>query len=274
MACLARDLIEPFALLRRVRLAEGPQAIRAEFRDAAGNLLALEHRVERDSTPPAGRLVAPPFARESPVAVRNEVDGAASMRFRVDDAPWSPDEPFAPGRAVAIESDGPHRIEGRFADAAGNEAVLAAPVALDRVVPRLRLEADPSGLRLLADDAGTGVDRMRVRIDGVWGEWEPFAPLKVLAPGWRGAVAEIRDRAGNQGEAELEPAPLSPPPDAGAWTAPILLGLWDNGFDFDESTSLGPRRITAGVMAMGEMRLRWRPSPLRSFSPISKQLRR
>lgn len=135
------------------------------------------------------------------------VSGLAATEFAIDGGPWTP---YAAGQTFAF-FEGDHRLDARSRDAAGNvEPRRTQPVRVDftpptLVPPQLDGTLGDNGwwrsenvtVRLDPQDALSGVDEIRFRVDGA--NWSTYAgPFNVTGDGVHALEHFARDRAGNQ----------------------------------------------------------------------------
>src|SRR5437773_2227126 len=136
------------------------------------------------------------------VAIRAEdATSGVSISYRLDDGPWSP---YAGSFVVAGE--GTHRVDYAAVDGAGNSETGDASVSIDSTPPLVVLEM--SGIpgredwyvsdvlvSLRAEDGGSGLARLEVRLDG--GSWAEYASALPLTDGVHTASYRASDAAGN-----------------------------------------------------------------------------
>src|SRR5947199_87200 len=139
-----------------------------------------------------------------PVTVAIRAEDATSgvyISYRLDDGPWSP---YAGSFVVAGE--GTHRVDYAAVDGAGNSETGDASVSIDSTPPLVVLEM--SGIpgredwyvsdvlvSLRAEDGGSGVARLEVRLDG--GSWAAYASALPLTDGVHTVSYRASDVAGN-----------------------------------------------------------------------------
>ena len=136
------------------------------------------------------------------VAIRAEdATSGVSISYRLDDGPWSP---YAGSFVVAGE--GIHRVDYAAVDGAGNSETGDAAVSIDSTPPLVVLEM--SGIpgredwyvsdvlvSLRAEDGGSGLARLEVRLDG--GSWAEYASALPLTDGVHTVSYRASDAAGN-----------------------------------------------------------------------------
>jgi len=136
------------------------------------------------------------------VAIRAEdATSGVSISYRLDDGPWSP---YAGSFVVAGE--GTHRVDYAAVDGAGNSETGDASVSIDSTPPLVVLEM--SGIpgredwyvsdvlvSLRAEDGGSGLARLEVRLDG--GSWAEYASALPLTDGVHTVSYRASDAAGN-----------------------------------------------------------------------------
>jgi len=122
-------------------VADGAHSIVATAVDGAGNVATAQRSVIVDGAPPDTTVTGPSLLREGASATY-EVAGTDALTppeslafaWRLDGGEWSP---FSSSRTIvlAAPAPGPHRLEVRARDLAGNED--PTPAVLDLVVSRL-----------------------------------------------------------------------------------------------------------------------------------------
>src|SRR5438132_6502398 len=136
------------------------------------------------------------------VAIRAEdATSGVSISYRLDDGPWSP---YAGSFVVAGE--GIHRVDYAAVDGAGNSETGGAAVSIDSTPPLVVLER--SGIpgredwyvsdvlvSLRAEDGGSGLARLEVRLDG--GSWAEYVSALSLTDGVHTVSYRASDAAGN-----------------------------------------------------------------------------
>lgn len=121
--------------------------------------------------------------------------------------------------AVPISEDGRYQITVTVADQIGNTATSAYTVNLDQQAPGLAVEVAPAGLGLVAaaTDAGSGVARVEMSLDG--GQtWEPASTPLPLTGGLRIRATDVADNAVEIGAA------IRSPGDKGQWLLRAVRG--------------------------------------------------
>jgi hypothetical protein len=206
-------------------LTDGWHTFQVAARDQAGNV---------DPTPPSYRFAVDRTSPEDlklwtadaytasdaitvSVSARDQIAAPEELTFawRIDGGPWSD---FSPAIKITLYSlfSGPHTVEAKAADPAGN--VTPAPAALrfivDRTPPDTRVDrvtrnAATGAMTVLysGTDNEPAPNRLQFswRLDG--GNWSPFDPaaqavLPSLAPGAHVFEVRARDSAGN-----IDPTP-------------------------------------------------------------------
>src|SRR5207302_134387 len=136
------------------------------------------------------------------VAIRAEdATSGVSISYRLDDGPWSP---YAGSFVVAGE--GIHRVDYAAVDGAGNSETGGAAVSIDSAPPLVVLEMSgipgredwyvPDVLvSLRAEDGGSGLARLEVRLDG--GSWAEYVSALSLTDGVHTVSYRASDAAGN-----------------------------------------------------------------------------
>jgi len=135
--------------------------------------------------------------------------GVASIEYQVDGGTW-----YRYATQVAVSTPGAHTVTFRATDRAGNVSapgsvafVVESTVPADTVAPEVT--ATLSGSRdlrgaflgkvtvtLVATDAGSGVDRTELRVDG--GAWQRYAaPVLIASDGDHTVTYRATDAAGN-----------------------------------------------------------------------------
>ena len=191
--------------------ADGTKTVEAEYRDAAGNVLALSDDVELDATGPTGVvLIDAGVTATNSVAVTltNDVSGATEMRFRDAGVGWTAWEPFVASRAWTLPSgDGVKTVEAEYRDTLGRVLSSSDDIELDTVAPTgafvIAGDAPYAAAPAVTLDNGvTGAVEMRFRdAGGVWTQWEPLGGTRAWTlpsgDGPKTVEGEFRDAAGN-----------------------------------------------------------------------------
>lgn len=163
--------------------------------------------VETDATPPTTTDDAPEgwvnTSAEVALEASDEASGVAETRYATDDGDWQ-----IYSEPITVTAEGVQEVSYRSVDVAGNEEpVQEATVRVDRTPPRTRASLDPSAdggtvdepptVTLAAEDALSGVDVTRYRLDG--GPWTTYeAPIEEVGPGDHELAFRSWDRAGNR----------------------------------------------------------------------------
>ncbi|MBI1921280.1 MAG: hypothetical protein HYS23_09405 [Geobacter sp.] len=136
--------------------------------------------------------------------------GLERTEFRLDNGPWLVYRPFA------LEIEGPHVIEYRAIDKAGNqEPPRSLAVTVDPTAPITTLAAGEPKLEvagrtvvsektvftLNAADTLAGIARTEYRIDD--GPWKEYAPFSVTGKGSHSVEFRSQDRLGNVEESRV-----------------------------------------------------------------------
>ncbi len=219
----AEFAVGPGAAAATLALAAGPHVLQAEVRDRAGNLASASAPFTLDVTPPALAITEPASAARLgadlvAVIVRYSDDQAldeTTLAATLDGAPLELSAGTDTAMTVAGPlADGPHVLEVRLRDRAGNEAAASATFAVDTTRPDLRV-ADPfagallttatPSVRLVYSDAqGLDLASLRVRIAGqeqsfsVGPDAATLAATPPLPEGEVTIEAEIADLTGNR----------------------------------------------------------------------------
>ncbi len=172
----------PFALNN-----EGKWAVKYWSVDKAGNSEETKAKsVYIDKTKPEGSIVIEGGAQHTKsrtvtltLTASDAISGVAMMRFNTDNGTWSAWEPFATTKSWELTgSDGTRNVYVQFKDVAG----LASDskydsIILDTLPPSVsfavangtKTKAKTFTVNWTGQDAGLGVDRYEVRVDG--GTW-------------------------------------------------------------------------------------------------------
>lgn len=216
---------EVFATSKAWSLPEGDgyKAVRAQFRDKAGNeSLTSSSAIQLDMTAPTGTVIingGAAYTNNKDVAlVLTASDGTGSgvtdMRFSNDGTNWLNWEAFAASKAWSLTTgDGSKTVYAQFRDTAGNVSATASDTIVFDITPPTGTVTVNSGaawtktkdvtLTFTTDDgAGSGVSEMRLSNDGTnWNAWEAFAASKAWSlatgDGQKTVYAQFRDRATN-----------------------------------------------------------------------------
>lgn len=208
-------------------LGEGPHQVQVTLKDVAGNTGTATSVFSVDLTPPPLAVVEPPegalLASGTPV-VRVSYAGATApdlgtLVVKVNGVDRT--ALFTVGESEAVATlaggaallSGPHTIEARLRDAAGNEAVATSSFVVDLVAPLIVLAQPASGARLgsadvdvrvtYADNHALDLGSFSARLDG------QAVTLSVAADAATGVLAgvsegghtlsvSIRDLAGHE----------------------------------------------------------------------------
>jgi hypothetical protein len=217
----------PGPLVTLPGLSEGWHVATVAARDAAGNVdpSPVTHNFAVDRTPPTGLVLRGVGAATtgSGVAVSADAeDNLAALEeltfaWRVDGGPWS-DFSYAWRITLSGLFEGPHVLEARAADPAGNASPAAAVrFTVDRTPPVTQVDGvsrDPATgavtVNFSASDAllPEGLT-FSWRVDG--GAWSAFAAarqarLTALSTGPHSFEVRARDAAGN-----IDPTPAAQP---------------------------------------------------------------
>jgi len=195
----------------RLSPIDGTKSVEAEYRDAAGNVLALSDAITLDTAAPEGTMTLDSDASVTgtrSVTVGSDVVEAADMRVRNAAGTWSAWTPYvatAPHQLSA--GDGAKTVEAQYRDVAGNVRTLTDTITLDTLAPVGTMQIDGGAAYtavtgVTVDSAVTGATQMRVRAaGGSWSPWTPYAVSKPLTlssgDGLKTGEAEYRDAAGN-----------------------------------------------------------------------------
>jgi len=200
-------------------LADGPHAMKVRATDRAGNSAEVTVEFTVDATAPTLDITSPTNGsrtRSATVVVEYEAaddqSGVQSIVLRVDGGAWTGD-----WSVLDALSDGPHAIEVRVTDFAGNFEVRGVTVTVDTVAPTVTASS-PSGSEVVTSSSITvafseAMDQgtVSIVIDGVTGTvaWDgntaAFTPSSPLAAGTTYSVSVSgSDLAGNAVENSWE----------------------------------------------------------------------
>lgn len=146
--------------------------------------------------------------------------GLERAEYRLDNGPWLVYRPFT------LETEGPHVIEYRAIDKAGNqEPSRSLAVTVDPTAPVTTLAAgepkqevagrtiisEKTVFSLNAADTLAGVARTEYRVDD--GPWKEYAPFAIAGKGSHSVEFRSRDRLGNveEGRVSLLDVDAAPP---------------------------------------------------------------
>jgi LmbE family N-acetylglucosaminyl deacetylase len=194
---------------------DGLKTVHAQYRDAVGNAFETSDTIILDANAPAGTMTiqnGAAFVAAATVTIDSDVTDASEMRFRDADGSWSGWETYAIAKTWTLSpGDGIKTVEAEYRTSALNPVTLSDTIHLDSTAPQTTAAGVGSGwhhsavvMRLLAADGGSGVQRLRVTIDGV----EQPAPadrvsLQIAAPtshsndGLHAVAYSAQDAAGN-----------------------------------------------------------------------------
>ncbi len=196
-----------------VFLSPGPNTVRVEAADAAGNVNSFERAVVLDTTPPAFRVVYPPdgiLTRESDLEVLLEAEAGTDMSV----GNITRTVPGPAGRmanfSVQVElGEGQNDLRLVCRDTAGNAFAQGRLVTLDTVAPALELPSPADGSATQKDSlyvVGRTDPDAAVTVNG--GDLEvgfggSFSGELRLGAGRNRIVVRATDPAGNVREAAL-----------------------------------------------------------------------
>ena len=241
----AEAMAAPFALaLDTFALSDGAHQISAVARDAANHsTAALPVALIVDNTPPVSAVTSPAanaFLRGTVALQANASDSynLVSVQFLIDGADFGAAltaAPFSVSWDTTQSSAGPHTIQARAIDGAGNVTVSAAvAVVVDNVAPTITIDS-PAAAAMLAGSATVSstpndngpIAGVRYFLDGVeLGTEITVAPYSTAwdttqaGNGPRALTATVRDAAGNTGAATAVAVTVDNVPPTVAITSP------------------------------------------------------
>ena len=196
---------------------DGAKTVEAEYRDVAGNVLALSDDITLDTTAPSGAMQidsGAAYTNKLSVTANSSVTGASEMRFKAyDGAHWvyTPWTSYAATASVTLYApDGSKKVYGYYRDGAGNSFSASDTIVLDTTPPGGTMQLNKGALAtnklsVTANSAVTGATQMRFKAyDGahwVYSAWQPYASkaaVAIYAPdGTKKVYGYYRDAAGN-----------------------------------------------------------------------------
>jgi len=226
---------------------EGPNTIRSQFVDAAGNTTEIVSHVTVDLTPPATTVTGLPanaltaFDVVVSLGATDAYSAIREIRYSLDGAPDAVyDGP------ITVTAEGPHTLSYFAIDAVGNTEGRSdvASFEIDRSVPdgtialaSGRVAADNTSPVLSLDLVNTA--HVRFDLGGASGEWQPVTPevtLDLAEEGLHSIDVGMRSLAGREitrtisvavdltaprlGQVEVIPATLLTKPDD-AWATDL-----------------------------------------------------
>jgi hypothetical protein len=233
----------PSGVLQATVTGAGTHHLVTWAEDQAGNISALrDDTINIDNVAPVDTTTAPgtPVANHYPVTIAGSDahSGVNVVKWKLDGGSA---QTGAPGTVVDIAGNGPHTLETMIVDNAGNDSgwtttTITVDLSLtpDAIAPTDTTTTAPAGwspgavdMTVKATDAGTGVDYVQYRIDGVLSTKKPSSTLvTVTGDGPHTFETRAADLAGNVSAWRLQtvridtvqPADTSAMPAAGAWT--------------------------------------------------------
>lgn len=265
-----------------VTLSEGVHTIVARTSDKAGNVdLTLDQVIKVDGTAPSlsvavasGRLVAGWYVTEVQVAatVNDATSGVALTEYNLDSTGWQL------GANLTVTTDGPHKVDFRASDQAGNQSIASLKLQIDRTAPS-SVFTSPAPNAYLRDqvilagksiDAASGLASVQISLDdgSTWtslpvspkGEWQFAWETSQLPNDEERLLVQAQDLAGN-----LEsPMPLR----VVLANHPPKVSIQDS-WNVDEAGSLSvyKRFIPIGVIRLRIACLDGQPDVKLSFTP-------
>jgi hypothetical protein len=195
---------------------DGENTVYGEYRDLAGNLLAVSDAIVLDTTPPEGGFVIDGdeiYATSTAVTLSSSVTGAAQMQFSNDGASWSGWTDYAaeyPWTLAAVQ--GEQTVYGQYRDLAGNLIEAQDVIILDTEAPTATVVINGDAVytttaEVTLDITATGASEMQFSNDGTsWSGWTAVAasyPWTLAGPDGQNTVyAQFQDEAGNLFETE------------------------------------------------------------------------
>lgn len=185
--------------------SDGTFVVEAQTEDNAGNTSGIAQiTIKRDATPPTADLIVSGTtgnngwyvtpAQVAPVG-SDATSGVATAQLN----------PGTGWQAGATLTDGVYDVQVRVTDNAGNTTTITRQVRVDTTAPSLTPQVSapdgqagwhvsPVTLDALASDATSGLDRVRVQVNG--GSWQSL-PLTLDQDGVYTVTFEAIDQAGN-----------------------------------------------------------------------------
>jgi hypothetical protein len=194
---------------------DGPHAVEFKSSDLAGNAEnANAVSLQIDATAPTTTATLTPAIHNGwyvqPTVTLSAADGSGSgvesTEYSLDGGPW---QPYA--APFAVTGDGPHAVDFRSHDAAGNdEAAKSTSFQIDATQPTTTSSLSPAAHNgwyvhptvtlSSGDGSGSGVESTEYALDG--GPWTPYAaPFAVTGDGTHTLQYRSTDRAGNTEDA-------------------------------------------------------------------------
>jgi hypothetical protein len=196
---------------------DGAKTVEAEYRDVAGNVLALSDDIILDTTAPSGTMQidsGATYTNTTDVTVGNSVSGASEMRFKTyNGSSWvyTPWTSYAATASVTLSApDGTKKVYGYYRDAAGNLFSTLDTIVLDTTPPSGSMQLNKGALAtnqlsVTANSSVTGATQMRFKtyngsswVYTPWTSYAAKATVAIAAPdGSKRVYAYYRDAAGN-----------------------------------------------------------------------------
>jgi hypothetical protein len=139
----------------RLPVGDGTKTVKAEYRDAAGNVLAVSDSIVLDSTGPSGVMSidgGATLTNDRAISVDATVTGAVDMAVSVDGgASFGAFVPYTAHTAATLPSgaDGVRTVVVRYRDTLGNTTDIADAITLDTlpsVTTKAAAPATPNGV--------------------------------------------------------------------------------------------------------------------------------
>lgn len=197
-------------------LSDGSHTIEITVFDRAGYSESDSVTFVVDTVPPVVTIVSPMgnFLGSSTIDVKWTVldtgTGAASIRVSLDDREPVTLHGSSTSHTFADVPDGTHTARVSATDAAGNIASATATVTIDTIAPNLEIVSPTGGtvlhtpdtsISFTRDDAGSGIDRIELRVDNALpvtlGSAATSHELTSLPDGEHELTITVYDRAGN-----------------------------------------------------------------------------
>ena len=109
---------------------DGAKTVNAEYRDAAGNVLATSDTITLDTAGPTGSMAingGATYTKSATVLLTLSAADATQMQFSNDGTSWSSPVPYATSYAYSLPgADGPKTVYVRYIDTAGNTGPTAS----------------------------------------------------------------------------------------------------------------------------------------------------
>lgn len=200
-------------------LEDGAWSIKIQAIDGAGNSAVVTHLVEVDTTSPTLAITSPLSGLPLSSATVNVKWGGADSgtglsgyQYRLDGGIWH-DAGLAVSQELTL-TDGPHSVDVRACDRAGNVRTASVTFVIDTAPPELTITSPASAALLNAsqvtvewscEDAHSGVASVRYRLnEGPWTAVASAEPLVlVLEDGTWNVELQAADEVGRTATASV-----------------------------------------------------------------------